>query len=124
MFAAVSVNVPVPVPPFVRPAADGLVAPEMTPEIVASIESDTWMVASAVNSIVPLNVAAAEKFTAPADDAPGPAIFSGSAEVTADATSSVAPEDTSVRSDELADPPSADATVTFSVPPEILVRPV
>ena len=68
--------------------------PEMTPEIVPVLATCT--VESAAIATVPDNVPAAEKFTTPADDIPVPEIVSGSADVTAAATSNVAPDATVV----------------------------
>ena len=75
MFAADSVNVPD--PDFVNAIKDPLI----TPETVASAAALT--VASAAIVTVPERVAAAENFTAPADDTPVPEIVNGSADVTA-----------------------------------------
>ena len=80
----------VPAPALVR----FIEAPEMIPEIVPVVATCT--VESAAIATVPDNVPAAEKLTAPADDRPAPEIVSGSADVTAAATSNVAPEDTVV----------------------------
>ena len=98
--------------------------PEMTPEIVPPAESFT--VELAERATVPDNVPAAEKFTAPAADTPVPAIVSGSADVTAPATSSVAPSDTVVvlRVVPSAVSPSALASVILTTPVEIVVVPV
>ena len=85
-------------PVSVRTADPVLVSPietpEMTPEIVPPAEA--FAVESAAKATVPDKVPAAEKFTAPADDTPAPEIVNGSADVTAPATSSVAPSETVV----------------------------
>jgi hypothetical protein len=76
------------VPPFDKPKL-----PDTTPDIVPVVEFATCTVASADNATVPDNVPAAEKFTAPADNKPAPAIVNGSAELKEPlpATWSVAP---------------------------------
>ena len=95
--------------------------PEMTPEIVAPAESFT--VELAERATVPDKVPAAEKFTAPADDTPVPEIVSGSADVTAPATSSVAPSETVVPCPE-EEPPNPEPLLNFRVPVEMVVVPV
>ena len=96
--------------------------PEMTPEIVAPAESFT--VEFAERAIVPDNVPAAEKFTAPAADTPVPAIVSGSATVLEVAISSVAPLVTVVDERVPAFSPRPVPLETFNVPAETDVLPV
>ena len=79
---------------------------------------------SAAKAKVPDNVPAAEKLTAPAEDAPVPETVSGSADVTTPATSSVAPVDTVVVEYDAPLLPRASAAVIFTVPFEIDVVPV
>ena len=114
MFAPDNVNVPAPA--FVNPKP----VPDTTPEIVPVMLLATCTVAVAVNATVFDNMPAAEKFTAPADDTPVPAISNGSFTVSATAISSVNPEATSVLP--VADP-SADVFVIFTVPPDTVVVP-
>ena len=114
----VRLSVPVPVPPLVS-----ALLPEMTPEIVPVVEFATCTVESAPKATVPDKVPAAEKFTAPADDTPVPEIVNGSADVTAPATSSVAPFETVVPCD-ADEPPSDEAWVIFNVPADTVVVPV
>ena len=122
VLAADSSSVPAPV--LVRPAAVGVVAPEMIPDIVAVVELATCTVTSADIATVPDNVPDAEKFTAPADDTPVPEIVNGSADDTAPATSNVAPLATVVVEYVLTFLPSASALVIFTVPAEMAVVPV
>ena len=112
-------SVPVPVPPLVNANP-----PDTTPDTVAVVESATCTVESAANATVPDNVPPNEKFTAPADDTPVPEIVNGSADVTAAATSNVAPDDTVVVDRVPANSPNADASEIFTVPTEIVVAPV
>ena len=114
----VRLSVPVPVPPLVS-----ALLPEMTPEIVPVVEFATCTVESAPKATVPDKVPAAEKFTAPADDTPVPEIVSGSADVTAPATSSVAPSETVVPCPE-EEPPNPEPLLNFRVPVEMVVVPV
>ena len=106
----------VPVFAFVKPNE-----PEMTPEMVASTPSATCTVELAVIATVLERVPAAVKLTAPAVDAPVPAMFNGSAAVTAAATCSVAPEDTVVAP---ALEPNAFAVVIETVPLSMVVAPL
>ena len=115
----VRLSVPVPVPPLVS-----ALLPEMTPEIVPVVEFATCTVESAAKATVPDKVPAAEKFTAPADDTPAPEIVNGSADVTAPATSNVAPADTVVVEYVLPFLPRPSAFVIFTVPADIAVVPV
>ena len=121
VFAPDNANVPAPVPPFDKPKL-----PDTTPDIVPVVVFATCTVASADNATVPDNVPAAEKFTAPADNKPAPAIVNGSCDVTTPATSNVAPLATVVvlRVSPSVVSPSAFALVIFTVPSEIEVVPV
>ena len=70
-------NVSVPVPILVRPINE----PEITPDIVPVVELATCTVDAAAIPTFPERVAAAVKFTAPADNTPVPEIVNGSAEL-------------------------------------------
>jgi hypothetical protein len=111
-------NVPEPV--FVKAIKDPLI----TPEMVAFDEA--LNVASAAIVTVPERVAAAENFTAPADDTPVPEIVKGSAElsVPSPANSSVAPLVTVVDERVPAFSPRPVLLETFNVPADTDVLPV
>ena len=120
VLSAASTSVPVPV--LVK-----LKAPETAPDIVPVLVSTTFTVELPVIATAPLNVPLEEKYTA--DDVgeyPTPVIDNGSAElrVSLPATSSVAPDCTIVRWSVLAEPPSAEFVVIFSVPCDTVVSPV
>ena len=95
--------------------------PEITPDTVPS--ADPPIEAAADISTVFDNVPTEVKLTAPTDDTPPPAIFSGSATVLVVATSNVAPDETSVRWFASAEPPSAFAFAIFKVPADTVVTP-
>ena len=78
--------------------------PETIPLSRAVVDDATETVEFAAIVTAPDNVPAAEKFTAPADETPVPEIVNGSADYTADPTSSVAPTATVVP---VPEPPSA-----------------
>ena len=102
-------------------------APETVSDIVPVLVSDTLTVELPVIETAPLKVPLAEKCTAAeVGEYPTPVIDSGSAElrVPSPATSSVAPDCTMVRSELLAEPPSAASVVILSVPCEMVVSPV
>ena len=111
-------NVPEPV--FVNANKDPLI----TPETVAFDEA--FSVASAAIVTVPERVAAAENFTAPADDTPVPEIVKGSAElsVPSPANSRVAPFVTVVDERVPAFSPRPVLLATFNVPADTDVLPV
>ena len=99
-YVLVFVSSRVPVPSFVSI----IEVPETIPLSRAVVDDATETVEFAAIVTVPDNVPAAEKFTAPADETPVPEIVNGSADDTADPTSSVAPTATVVP---VPEPPSA-----------------
>ena len=113
VFVPNSVNVP-------EPDLLSVNEPDITPEIAPVWPEATCTVESAAIATVPDTVPDAEKFNAPADDAPTPDTVNGSAVVTAAPTSKVAPDDTVVPADAA---PSASACVAFKTPAETVVGP-
>ena len=116
-YVLVFVSSRVPVPSFVSI----IEVPDTTPLSRAVVDDATETVELAAIATVPDNVPAAEKFTAPADEIPVPEIVNGSADDTADPTSSVAPSATVVP---VPEPPRALVWVILMVPADTSVAPV